>query len=179
MQGWSHSDLRRRATEAQLGLEFEVELLECAGVRSGVRVPVRVAESDLPSPSSSFRSRSNPSCSSALEPEVKFGFEFESCRVRLAESRFVSPLEIESEFRFHCAWFGFEFEFEPWKMLSESVTGGSVWWKNALRMLPEPPWKCPRRVSGNAPGRPPWDTRERHRKRPLSTTCKKPPYRGG
>ena len=49
------ANLRRSATEAQLGLGFEVELLECAGIRSGAPG----FEFDLQSPVSSFRSRSS------------------------------------------------------------------------------------------------------------------------
>ena len=96
----------------------------------------RVAEFDLACPSSSFRSRSSPSLG--------------GCRVRLAESGFEFPFEIESEFRFHCAWFGFEFGFEPWKMLSEcspnppgNVPGGS------LKMLPGDRPRTPGRDTEN------------------------------
>ena len=73
-------------------------------------------------------------------------FSSSSCRVRLAQSDFEFPFEIEPEFRFHCAWFGFELE--PSKMLSEcspNPPGNAP--AGTLEMLP--------REHPEAPGRDP------------------------
>ena len=62
----------------------------------------------------------------------------------MGESEFEFPFEIESAFRFHCARFRFEFECDPWKMLSE----------RSPNPLGNAPGGTPEMLPGERPGTP-------------------------